>query len=119
MAWPIGFLIAAFGASLEEVFYWRELRTKLSVAKYKVMLTSRTYWMITVSSIGASAAGSLIWYFGQNPAPKDLMLAGAAFPLLFKRAVATFSNRRVLGAKRPTSARLILATYFQTYSENG
>jgi hypothetical protein len=114
MALLIGFFIAAFGASLEEVFYWRELRSKLSGAKYKTMLASRTYWIITSLSICASAAGCLIWYFGQHPAPKDLMLAGAAFPLIFKRAVATVSSRRTLGAAPQLGVRHILALYFQT-----
>lgn len=111
------FLAALFGASLQELLYWFDLKHHLDDPENQKTLRSPGYWIITLLMIGASAVGVLYWYGGNRTVePRDYVLAAAAFPLLFKHAVSALGqSRRVLGSRPPTPSvvRSSLTSYFQ------
>lgn len=86
---PVGILAAFFGASLQEIVHWYELRSKLSLKRYKAQLASPAYWIITFTMIAASVCGTILWFANDHtsPEPKTVMIMAAAFPMFFKRAV--------------------------------
>jgi hypothetical protein len=106
-------LPAAFGAAIQELAYWWELRFKLSSEKYKAQIRSPGYWIVVILMIGGSAIGTMYWFGSQNVTPKDALVLGAAFPLIFKHAVDTASSaRRTLGVAPASGVRSVLRSYF-------
>jgi hypothetical protein len=91
------FLPAAFGSALQELLYWYDSRKKLSNKTYQAQLRSAAYWLIIIAMIIATGAGALIWFYHQDPAPKDCLLLGAAFPTLFKHAVSATARGPRMG----------------------
>lgn len=90
------FLVAAFGSSLQELSYWYDARARLALKKYQAMLRSSTYWIITMLMIVGSGAATLIW-INLDPSMyelRDYLLFGAAFPLIFKKAVGTAAKAK-------------------------
>lgn len=92
------FLVALFGAVAFEVVHWYHLREKLSQTKVRTMLRSPSYWTITILMAVISAVGAVL--LGENLTRGQLVVAGAAFPSLFTKAVAAFKPAQVqLGAE--------------------
>jgi hypothetical protein len=107
-------LPAAFGAAMQELGYWWQLRFKLSVQKYRAQIRSPEYWIIVFIMIGGSAVGTMYWFGTQITAPKDCMVLGASFPLIFKHAVDIMSHKRPTLGNGQDGKRLdILRSYFQ------
>jgi hypothetical protein len=91
--------IAAFGAFLQELFYWYDARTKLFQAKYKAILASPGYWLFAAAMIFASGVGTWIWFDPDPQKPRTYLLMGAAFPVIFKKLVTAFISKNTkLGA---------------------
>jgi hypothetical protein len=80
-----------FGAILLEVVHWYGLRDKLHLSKYRKALHSLKYWIITLLMVGLGPVGALIVY--ENATPAGLLIAGAAFPSVFKKIVGTFVEK--------------------------
>jgi hypothetical protein len=97
------FLVAALGAVLVEVAYWYELRFQLDQEKFKRTLNSPLYWTFTAAMIVLSPAAVLIWFSDEEKvALKTYLIMGAAFPHIFKNAVAVFIRSGAkLGARVP------------------
>ena len=74
------------GAVVLEVVRWYQIREKLHLARYKRLLKSVGYWLITGAMVIVGGVGSLILADGKFGAAKLLVL-GAAFPTLFKEIV--------------------------------
>jgi hypothetical protein len=104
--------VAAFGAFLQELFYWYDARTKLFQAKYKAILSNPGYWLFAVAMILASGAGTWIWFDPDPQKPRTYLLMGAAFPVIFKKLVAAFISKETkLGARTEEKGSKI-KTYF-------
>ena len=83
------YLVAAIGALLLEIAYWYELRFQLDAAKYSKTLASGFYWIFTGAMILLSPIAVLVWFSDdEKVALKTYLITGAAFPHLFKNAVA-------------------------------
>jgi len=108
-------LVAPFlGAVLLEVIHWYQLRTRLHLARYRKALYSPTYWVVTIAMIMFGGLGALI-LFGDIPAAQ-LLLAGAAFPTIFKKFVALFVKQHVkLGDDEETSTRAVATPSINEY----
>jgi hypothetical protein len=85
----VQFGAAFFGATLLELVHWYELRDKLSSGRYKRLIRSPAYWVLTVLMAFGSAVGVVIWTWdsGVNYRLFDFAVFGAAFPVFFKTAV--------------------------------
>jgi hypothetical protein len=75
-------LPAAFGASMQELGYWWQLRAKLSIQKYRYQMRSPAYWIIVVLMVVGSAVGTMYWFWTEKTVPRDCMVLGASFPLI-------------------------------------
>jgi hypothetical protein len=108
-------LPAGFGALVQELAYWWQLRFKLDAPAYQRQMRSWLYWLIVVLMIFGSAAGTAIWFSGEHVSAKDAMIIGASFPLLFKHAVGVSATSRArLGADRPGAPGAgVIASYFK------
>jgi len=89
--------IAPFvGAALLEVVQWYRLREKLDNERYRRLLRSPGYWVITVLTGVLGAIAALIYFATRSElSPAELLVAGAAFPTLFKKLVAAFVDKEV------------------------
>ncbi|MEV6715886.1 hypothetical protein AB0M48_28035 [Lentzea sp. NPDC051208] len=97
------------GAVLSEVLHWYRVREKLESAKYRKLLHSRPYWIITTLAVLFGGLSVLI-LFGARFNDGELLLAGAAFPTLLRKVIAAFvgSPKTVLG----TNDRRVVTDYF-------
>lgn len=84
--------VGSFGAILSEIIHWYNLRNKLELKKFKNLLKSKSYWVITVISIISSGIGTYIWYHGSFQELRNYMILGLCFPLLVKKIVNSFYN---------------------------
>jgi hypothetical protein len=96
-------LPAFLGAVLQELLYWWQLRYSLDDAKLQALLRSRQYWIIVGLMVAGSTLGTVYWFWSEKVGPKDYLLVGAAFPMLFKSAVSTtVDSRKRLGQPNST-----------------
>jgi len=96
---PIDYVAPFVGAIALETVHWYQLREHLHLAKYRRLLRSRAYWVITTIMVVVGGVGSLI-LFEDRLGPGELFVAGAAFPTLLKKLVAGFTTKQVtLGDK--------------------
>lgn len=98
---PAAFAISVgtFGAVLQELLYWYNARTKLDTEEYKVILTSARYWVVVIAMAIGSGIAAFVWFTPEQQAARTYLLFGAAFPVLFKKAVDAFIPRQTkLGA---------------------
>lgn len=117
MNWITPFLLAGAGAVIQEVGHWYELRKNLALKRYQQLIHSLGYWLITLAMIICSGAGTAIWWYGESHPPKDYLVMGVAFPIIFKKAVSVAAKRPLqLGAApslgNPHSFFEIMQSYF-------
>jgi hypothetical protein len=86
-------LIAGFGAVCIEAIHWYELRNKLEEQDTKNIMMSKYYWMITFIMIVISGIGTYILFYEPTIKNSIPFVLGAAFPLIFKKAVVAFQSR--------------------------
>jgi hypothetical protein len=99
----VAILIGAFGAFLQELLFWYDARTRLTAAKYRALLKSAGYWVVTPLVIACSGVGSWLWFEPNVQSARTYLLIGAAFPIVFKKVVAAFVPKATkLGAQRET-----------------
>ena len=100
-------MVAPFvGAATLELVQWYQLRDRLTLPKYRKMLRSVGYWAITIAMAIGGGAGTLI-YFDGKLTQGELLVAGAAFPTLFKKLIGGFvkdHGQVKLGADRERDA---------------
>jgi hypothetical protein len=105
--------IAFFGALLQELAYWYELRSKLHEETLLQITGSGQYWVITLAMILASGIATPIWFAPEIPEPRTALLVGAAFPMILKKAIAaTIEQAPKLGA-RTVGPPPVLRSYFR------
>ncbi|MGV6830357.1 MAG: hypothetical protein ACWA5P_02185 [bacterium] len=87
-------LAALLGASIQEIFHWYEIRTKLGLKKYKLLLRSISYWVITILMVIASTLG--VYFFLESNLDqyiaRDFMVYGFAFPIILKQATKVIAS---------------------------
>ena len=103
-AQEFGISVAAFGAALQELYFWYAARTELSKSKYNSLLKSVRYWVVVALMVAASGFGTWVWFSPEQQAARTYLLMGAAFPIFFKKLVAAFISKETkLGAKTETT----------------
>ena len=80
-------IVAAFGSALQELMHWYGARFKLDEKRHQKMLYSPAYWIVTIGLCIGAGIGTWVWFYGEAQTPRTLMLTGAAFPLLLKKAL--------------------------------
>ena len=86
------FLVGSLGAFIQELSHWYSLRSNLEEQKYQKLLKSPLYWIITISMILISGIGVWIWCENIVQSFRHYVVLGAAFPLMFKKAISTIEN---------------------------
>lgn len=106
-------LICSFGAFTQEFIHWYELRGKLHLNKYKTMIKSPLYWIITICMILISGIGCYLLFETKIYNYKDLQfILGAAFPLIFKKMVSSISNNYETKLGDEKNYNQVLKDYF-------
>ncbi|MCP3136011.1 hypothetical protein [Pyxidicoccus xibeiensis] len=108
-------LIGALGSALQELLHWYSLREHLATERYKRLIKSVPYWIVTGLMIIGAGVAVYLWFAGEGDIPaRQYLITGAALPLIFKKAV-----EAVTGAKAPAVARRdegtsgsLVGTYF-------
>lgn len=89
-------LIAMFGAFVQEFSHWYEKRRELDKDEYKILIKSKAYWVISLLMVIVSGFGTYLLFkddiLGKS---KAIFVIGAAFPLIFKKAVKITTNDEV------------------------
>jgi hypothetical protein len=110
-------LVGTFGAVLQELLFWYNAKTKLATEEYRAILTSPGYWIIVTAMAIGSGISAYIWFSPDMQAARTYLLFGAAFPVLFKKAVEAFiPTQTKLGAEREgkkPSKKNTLTDYFK------
>lgn len=84
---------AIFGSFCQEVLHWYDLRNSLEDDKYRRLIRSYAYWVVTSLTILISGFGIWIMYGDQIKVKSAYFILGASFPLLFKKAVSSVGDR--------------------------
>jgi hypothetical protein len=110
-------LIASFGALAQEFLHWYNLRTQLSINRYKKVLSSPSYWLMVIGLTVISGVFTWTWFHGDGKEHllRDYLLIGAAFPLILKKAVAAFGANK---APKMGEKTTVLKDYFQIQPQN-
>ena len=85
-------LIASFGAALQELVSWYNLRNTLDAETQQKLMKSKAYWVITGLMIVGAGVGTWVWFNGEKHQFREYFLTGAAFPLLIKKGLSAISN---------------------------
>lgn len=80
-------LIGALGSALQELLHWYGLREHLNKDRYKQLIKSVPYWVVTGLMIAGSGVAVWLWFSGDEVAARQYLVLGAALPLIFKKAV--------------------------------
>jgi hypothetical protein len=104
--------IGSFGAILQELLFWYNARTKLDTEEYRAILDSVRYWLVVTAMIIGSGIASYVWFSPDQQAARTYLLFGAAFPVLFKKAVDAFNPARTHLGKEDAKINA-LTNYFK------
>jgi len=109
-----GISVGTFGAVLQELLYWYNGRTKLDSDEHKTILESKRYWFVVVAMTIASGVAAYVWFLPEHQSSRTYLLFGAAFPVLFKKAVDAFTPKAAhLGALEAEKKNQIWRNYFR------
>jgi hypothetical protein len=104
--------VGTFGAILQELLFWHNAKTKLGTEEYRAILASPGYWIVVAAMAIGSGVASYLWFSNDQQAARTYLIFGAAFPVLFKKAVDAFiPTQTQLGAKEEAK-KGILQNYF-------
>jgi hypothetical protein len=82
--------IGTIGAILQELLFWYNAKAKLDTAEYGAILKSLRYWSVVIAMCVGSGIASYFWFSPEQQTARTYLLFGAAFPVLFKKAVDAF-----------------------------
>jgi hypothetical protein len=109
-------LIAALGSSLQELLHWYELREHLDEARYRKLIRSVSYWVVTGLMVVGSGVAVWLWFSDTPEVPaRQYIVLGAALPLLFKKSVEALTAKKETagGAPGKDLRTASLRDYFQ------
>jgi hypothetical protein len=110
---PIQFmLIAAFGSIIQEVIHLYDIRSTLHLPDTTSILKSWKYWAVTVTMIVVSGVGTWLLYGDNLNIKSVIVLLGAAFPLLFKKGVASIGEKTPVLKNEPHLGGFSFKDYF-------
>lgn len=96
-------LVGALGSALQELLHWYGLREHLATPRYKQLIKSVGYWVVTGLMIVGSGVAVWLWFSDEADIPaRQYLVLGAALPLIFKKAVDVVVGA---GAKAPGGAK--------------
>lgn len=104
-------LFSFFGAAFQEVLHWYTLREKLDDEKYKKLMSSIGYWVVTILMISLTPIAVYALTNGNVGTPISwVFIAGAGAPLIVKKGVEVIAgtmSQQMLGPaeKSQTSIR--------------
>ncbi|QSQ20478.1 hypothetical protein JY651_35300 [Pyxidicoccus parkwayensis] len=108
-------LIGALGSALQELLHWYGLREHLSTPRYKELIKSVGYWVITGLMILGSGVAVWAWFGGDGNLPaRQYLIVGAALPLIFKKAVEAVTGEKTAPDTRATPTGPKLSDYFRS-----
>ena len=102
------FCTACIGAAAQEAIWWYNARFQLSEARYAQTLRSLSYWLILLTFIGISGICTMLWFSGESPSSRTVLVMGASLPLMFKQGLKA-QSRRHLGSR--LAARFTVGEY--------
>lgn len=79
-------ILAGVGAIAGEVAHWYHLRSQLPKKKYKMLLQSSIYWMVTIVMIFVGAITIGLMFPVKEKPQAYYLLFGVGFPLILKKA---------------------------------
>ncbi|NVJ21908.1 hypothetical protein HUW62_11825 [Myxococcus sp. AM011] len=98
-------LIGMLGSALQELLHWYGLREHLGTGRYKALMKSAPYWVITALMIVGSGVAVGAWFAGDGEIPmRQYLVLGAALPLIFKKAVEVVTGPKPAVAMSSPSA---------------
>jgi hypothetical protein len=110
---PFAIAVGTFGAILQELLFWYNARTKLETDEYRAILASLRYWIVVTVMAAGSGVAAYLWFAPGAQGGRTYLLFGAAFPVLFKKAVDAFIPAQTrLGAKEEIKKK-VLHNYFK------
>lgn len=108
-------LVGALGSALQELLHWYGLREHLATPRYKQLIKSVGYWVVTGLMIVGSGLAVWAWFAGEGDLPaRQYLIVGAALPLLLKKAVEAVAGEKPTAVARgPSSGGAKLSDYFR------
>ena len=109
------FLFSFLGALFQEVLHWYTVREKLDSAKYKKLISSMGYWVVTALMIGLTPPVIYALINGNSETPlAQILIMGAGAPLIVKKAVEIYLSKmdRVTLGAADTEPKAKLSDYF-------
>ncbi len=101
-------LASSFGAAVQEIIFWYNLRHNLDEEKYASLVRSQGYWLALVVMIAGTGLAAFFWFDGPDwPKKKEALTFGIGLPLLVKQ----LGNAATSGVKY--GARTTLLRYFR------
>jgi hypothetical protein len=112
---PIQMIAPFIGALLMEVLHWYQLRNRLSSRRVTKAARNPAYWVVTIAMIVLGSVGTLIVFGESLQSAGQLLIAGAAFPTIFKKLVSAFADKQelMLGANQPETGAPSVLDYFR------
>lgn len=104
-------LVASFGALIQELISWYNIRNTLSTEEHQKLMHDAGYWVITALMVVAAGIGTWAWFNGEKHPVREYLLTGAAFPLLLKKGAAAVAGAEQ--TKLGPEKRSLLRRYFQ------
>ena len=91
--------IAGLGAIAQEIAHSYELRKRFVIERVRVLFRSKEYWLVTVAMVAISPFCCWVLIGSEEIGRQAQFYAGAAFPLILKKAISSFSktNQITLG----------------------
>ncbi|GFE77562.1 hypothetical protein [Novosphingobium sp. TCA1] len=103
-------LASSFGAAVQEIIYWYNLRHSLNEQKYRELIGSVGYWFALSAMVLGTGLAAYFWFAGDKwPTSKEAMTFGIALPLLVKQIGSAASSGVRFGPEKP------LISYFRGY----
>ena len=105
-------LTAAFGSIIQEVIHLYDIRNTLHLQEVSSILKSWKYWAITLAMVVVSGIGTWILYGDSLTIKSVILILGAAFPLLFKKLVASAGANQPIPKNEPHLGSFSIRYYF-------
>ena len=103
---------AAVGSAAQEILHWYDMRGKLGSKRLRALISSKGYWVVTILMIAISPLCA--WFLVGPGTHQTAFLAGAAFPLIFKKSVSAFAEK-----DQTNLGGASLRDYFLLFSTSG
>jgi hypothetical protein len=94
-------LVGWLGALLHELVYLYGIKGRLQQKQFKTIFSYPSYWIIVCAMTLGSGLAGYFWFAPDVQPLRTYLLFGAAFPILFKRAMTALPGQLVKSASSP------------------